>query len=206
MQVVCISDTHNHHQLLDGLIPEGDMLIHAGDIAIHGSIAEIQDFVDWFSQQPHQYKIFIAGNHDRALEQQFAEIKIPSNVYYLENQAIEIAGLTIWGSPVSPPFRSLGFMWDDARRAALYPSIPKPCDIIINHSPPLGQLDLIEEGRHVGCAFLAQRIAEINPSLVVFGHIHEGYGQTQVATTTFVNASIMSRRYQPLNLPIVIEI
>ena len=45
MKIVCISDTHNHHHVLDDNLPDGDMLIHAGDVAIHGSVAEIQEFL-----------------------------------------------------------------------------------------------------------------------------------------------------------------
>lgn len=206
MKIVCISDTHNHHHVLDGNLPDGDMIIHAGDVAIHGSVAEIQEFVDWFSALPHQYKIFVGGNHDGALEHSRELITIPENVIYLENQLVECADLKIWGSPVSPPYRSMGFMWDDARRAELYPQIPKDCDIVINHSPAYGALDQILEGQNVGCQFLAERLAQINPRLVISGHIHEAYGVMQKDSTTYVNASTMTRRYQPHNPALVVEI
>jgi Icc-related predicted phosphoesterase len=205
MKIVCISDTHNHHQVLDGIIPDGDILIHGGDIAIHGSVLEIQQFIDWFSQLPHKYKIFVGGNHDGALEHSKHLINIPTNVIYLENELAEIEGFKIWGSPVSPPFRSFGFMWDDLKRQSLYANTPK-CDILINHSPALGSLDKIIEERHVGCEFLKEAIERIKPKLVISGHIHEGYGKIEQNGIIYVNASIMTRYYKPLNQPICVEL
>lgn len=205
MKIVCISDTHNHHQVLDGIIPAGDILIHGGDIAIHGSVAEIQEFINWFSQLPHKYKIFVGGNHDGALEHSKHLINIPADVIYLENQLIEIEGLKIWGSPVSPPYRSFGFMWDDLKRQALYANMPD-CDILINHSPALDSLDKIIEERHVGCEFLKKAIERVKPRLVISGHIHEGYGKLEQNGIIYVNASIMTRYYKPLNQPIIVEL
>lgn len=205
MKIVCISDTHNHHQVLDGIIPAGDILIHGGDIAIHGSVIEIQQFIDWFSQLPHKHKIFVGGNHDGALEHSRHLINIPANVIYLENNLIEIEGLKIWGSPVSPPYRSFGFMWDDLKRQALYANMPD-CDILINHSPALDSLDKIIEERHVGCKFLKDAIERVKPRLVISGHIHEGYGKLEQNGIIYVNASIMTRYYKPLNQPIIVEL
>lgn len=65
--LVLISDTHSCHGSLAPL-PEGDILIHAGDITKHGTIKEVEDFVQWFSALPYMYKIFVAGNHDHSLE------------------------------------------------------------------------------------------------------------------------------------------
>ncbi|OGM44764.1 hypothetical protein ABOM_007383 [Aspergillus bombycis] len=60
IRVVCVSDTHS--QRCD--IPDGDILIHAGDLSQHGSALEIQETVDWLKSLPHQYKVVISGNSD----------------------------------------------------------------------------------------------------------------------------------------------
>ena len=44
IRVVCISDTHT---LKWHNVPDGDLLIHAGDLADDGSVREIQAAVDW---------------------------------------------------------------------------------------------------------------------------------------------------------------
>ena len=67
--VVCISDTHGTQPNL----PPGDLLLHAGDLTQWGTFAEIQAQLTWLSQQPHQYKVVIAGNHDLLLDQEFRQ-------------------------------------------------------------------------------------------------------------------------------------
>ena len=61
IRVVCLSDTH------DGMnvkIPDGDLLIHAGDLTNVGDLESIQRQVDWLAGMPHRYKVLVAGNHD----------------------------------------------------------------------------------------------------------------------------------------------
>jgi len=36
-------------------LSEGDLLILASDVASFGMIDEIEDFVDWFANQPFKY-------------------------------------------------------------------------------------------------------------------------------------------------------
>ncbi|KAF9894436.1 hypothetical protein FE257_007939 [Aspergillus nanangensis] len=61
IRVVCISDTHTL-EWTD--IPDGDLLIHAGDLANDGSVREIQASIDWLRTLPHPHKVVICGNHD----------------------------------------------------------------------------------------------------------------------------------------------
>lgn len=204
MKIVCISDTHSKYREMQHPIPDGDILIHAGDLVRYGTIEELQDFIDWYSKLPYRYKIFIGGNHDGGLEHQFNEICIPDNLIYLENTLIEIEGIKIWGSPVSPPYRSFGFMWDETRREQLYQTVPD-CDILVNHSPPFGTLDRVAEGYHVGCKYLARAIERVQPKIVICGHIHEEYGTLFKDNTLYVNPSIMTKLYQPINAPIAFD-
>jgi predicted phosphodiesterase len=67
VRVICISDTHGQHAALR--VPDGDILIHAGDFMTYGNAPrEIIDFNTWLGRQPHAHKIVIAGNHDRLFE------------------------------------------------------------------------------------------------------------------------------------------
>lgn len=61
IRVVCISDTHS---LEWPDVPQGDLLIHAGDLCNDGSVREIQAAVDWLRTLPHPHKVVIGGNHD----------------------------------------------------------------------------------------------------------------------------------------------
>jgi hypothetical protein len=70
---VCISDTHNQHGKMQDL-PAGDVLIHAGDFTMTGTLVEVEEFLKWFAAQPFQHKILIAGNHEpTAHEAYYAE-------------------------------------------------------------------------------------------------------------------------------------
>lgn len=62
LRLVCISDTHMAHEGV--YIPDGEVLIHAGDATSTGTTDEVTKFLDWFVSQPHGHKILIAGNHD----------------------------------------------------------------------------------------------------------------------------------------------
>lgn len=62
MRIVTISDTHGQHENIQ--LPQGDILIHAGDCSKRGKKSEIDHFLDWFEKQAFEYKILIAGNHD----------------------------------------------------------------------------------------------------------------------------------------------
>jgi Icc-related predicted phosphoesterase len=207
MKVVLISDTHTRHR--DIILPEGDILIHAGDVSSRGKKSEIDDFIEWFQSQPHKFKIFIAGNHDFFFEKVVKNnVKVEiKNVIYLNDSGCEIEGLKFWGSPVQPAFLD----WAFNRNRGLeikqhWDLIPENIDILITHGPPFGILDKTTRGRFVGCEQLAKKVAEIKPKIHVFGHIHEGYGILKTENTTFINASILNEKYIYTNDPIVIEI
>jgi len=67
--VVCVSDTHTPQPSL----PNGDLLLHAGDLSQSGSFEEIQAQLDWINAQPHKHKVVIADNHDILLDPQFVD-------------------------------------------------------------------------------------------------------------------------------------
>lgn len=61
IRVVCLSDTHDR---IVPDVPEGDLLIHAGDLTTAGTAADIQRQIDWLDSLPHRHKVVVAGNHD----------------------------------------------------------------------------------------------------------------------------------------------
>ena len=62
IKFVCVSDTHNLTNKIQ--VPEGDVLIHAGDFTNSGKPDEVEWFNKWLGNLPHKHKIVIAGNHD----------------------------------------------------------------------------------------------------------------------------------------------
>ena len=61
---VCISDTHNRTNA-DTFIPEGDVLLHAGDFSMVGAPGEIEHFVEFMKTLPHKHKVCLEGESHR---------------------------------------------------------------------------------------------------------------------------------------------
>lgn len=190
MRIVCLSDTHGRHRRVD--VPDGDVLVFAGDLTAHGKLAEVREFDDWLGGLPHRHKVVIAGNHDFAFQEQPAAARhLLTNAVYLEDEATTVAGLRVWGSPWQPWFG--GWAFNLARGpeiAAKWALIPPDTDILITHGPPDGRLDVNSGGMTCGCRDLLDRVLEVRPRLHVFGHIHESRGRADTDGITFVNAAV----------------
>lgn len=204
---VVLSDTHCLHRKVE--VPDGDILIHSGDFTSVGRKKEIKDFNNWFSSFPHKYKICIAGNHDILFETQpdVAEALLGDDIIYLKNSFIEIEGIKIWGSPMTPSFGSWAFTrprGKDIRR--IWDNIPEDTDILVTHGPPYGILDMTLEYKAAGCEELSYAILRVQPKYHIFGHIHEGYGVEVRGNTTFINCSVVTRSYSVKNHPISFSI
>ncbi len=207
MKFTVISDTHGKHGQL--VLPDGDVLLHAGDVSSRGLQQEVDDFLQWFAVQPFQYKIFIAGNHDFFFEQATqAEIDgiIPPGVIYLNDSGVTINNINIWGSPISPWFYDWAFNrhrgtpirqhWD---------KIPLGTDLLVTHGPAFEHLDMTSSGLRVGCEDLAEQIEKIQPVWHICGHIHEAYGIQENSSTSYINASVLNERYECVNEPVIFE-
>ncbi len=208
-KIVCLSDTHNCNEQI--VIPDGDILIHAGDATIRGTIDEVVMFNEWFSKLPHHYKIFVAGNHDWLFEtnNRYARNLLDSSIHYLQDSSVKIEKLKIYGSPWQPRFFDWAFnLTRGAELAHKWRLIPENTDILITHGPPFGILDEVPRANwteNTGCEELRRRVETVCPKLHVFGHIHYGYGTTEQFGVKFVNASNCDEYYEPTNAPIVID-
>lgn len=206
MKIVCIADTHSLHDQVN--IPDGDVLVHAGDLTNAGSTKDVIKFNSWIGKLPHKHKIIIAGNHDRCFEHSLSTKAILTNAIYLQDSAITIDNILFWGSPWQPMFYSWAFNLPRGRELAKkWNQIPYTTDVLITHGPPVGILDQTTKGDHVGCVDLKDRISNLhNIKLHVFGHIHNAYGKKKEGRVQYVNASICTEKYDPINEPIVVDI
>jgi Icc-related predicted phosphoesterase len=216
MKIVFISDTHTLHGQMLEEIPEGDVLVHCGDVSSRGIGSEIDNFLFWFSSLPHKNKIFIAGNHDFGFEyrnttlQNTLESIKEDGIHYLQDSGIEIDGIKFWGSPWTPPFYNWAFMLKADEIKEKWEMIPRDTNVLITHGPPRGILDLVVyDQKNVGCPELMEEVLKLQDLKIhAFGHIHEEYGSKTIGENgpIFVNASTCTLRYKPWNKPIVIEI
>ena len=207
MKLVLMSDTHGKRPLT---VPDGDVLIHAGDLSMMGTLGQLQSSIRWLDSLPHKHKIVIAGNHDWLFQ------KAPSvarqlfdrtSITYLQDEQVEIEGLKFYGSPWQPEFCNWAFNLprggEGLRRK--WDAIPDDMDVVITHGPAHGNVGglLPWDQEDVGCELLAQRLEQIQPRLHVCGHVHCGYGLYPQGDVMHVNASAVDEQYLPVNDPVV---
>ncbi|KAJ5715282.1 uncharacterized protein N7483_012463 [Penicillium malachiteum] len=147
VSVVFISDTHNSQVL----IPDGDILIHGGDLTQSGSFEELREAITWLGAQPHHTKIVIAGNHDILLDSARGGSS--------DRAASERAKLD-WGDIIYLENEQTIISCPNGRRLAVYGS-----PFSVRHGNWAFQYPQNEDA-----------LWRVRPRLHVFGHIHEGAG------------------------------
>lgn len=222
MKVICISDTHCKLRQVN--IPDGDILAHAGDLTFRGDINEIAQELHALEKLRSKFKhiLLVFGNHDwlgqnnPSLAKQMCD---DAGVTLLDHSEIVIDGIKFFGSAWQPEFYN--WAYNLPRGQALkdkWDQIPSDTDVLITHTPPYGILDevrrveyipakpggnprVIERMEHVGCEELYKAVERVKPRYHVFGHIHSGYGKFH-GGTIYLNASICTEEYKPLNKPL----
>jgi len=210
MKIWHISDTHTYHDLLT--VPAGiDMVIFSGDCSNprdpYNNEPEVRGFIDWFSHLPIKHKVFVAGNHDTSIEGGLVTKDDFDRecVYYLENNHVTIDGIKIFGSPYTPTF---GYGWsfnkDRNKLERIWCTIiDDDADIVVVHGPPRGMLDLSKDRNgnmeNCGDTSLMNKVTEVSPQLMLFGHIHNTRGIINAGTRTvpgldtiFSNGSVVT--------------
>jgi predicted phosphodiesterase len=226
MKVTLISDTHTKHNQVTPDLPGGDLLIHAGDFMNSGyNPMEALMFFQWFdSIDNYDHKVFIAGNHDRWMQNKSEEalgiLTGYETINYLQDDWITVGDsdphdpnvktAKIYGSPWQPEFYSWAFnlprSGDELK--AKWDTIPTDADILVTHGPAQTYLDTSGAPYNtplLGCELLKERIELIKPKIHVCGHIHGGYGYYYNGHTHFFNASILNEQYNYANLPLSFE-
>ena len=204
MRIVLISDTHGLHRQLE--VPPGDLLIHAGDFTFYSKPPSIlSDFNAWLGSLPHRHKVVVPGNHEFILEEPRNRGAI-TNAILLVDSGVEIEGLSIWGSPVTPLYGGAFGMSNPADRKSYWAQVPEDLDILVTHGPPFGIRDHGGGSeRREGCPELLVAVFRALPPVHVFGHVHAGYGIYRTSDTLFVNASLLGEDGSLSRKPIVIE-
>ncbi|MBD3612813.1 MAG: metallophosphoesterase [Hydrogenovibrio crunogenus] len=185
MKIVHISDSHGRHRNLTEAIEaieRIDVLIHSGDFSDYGIKEETEFFLEWFKSMPAKHKILIAGNHDDTF---FHSSNVSkefdlTGIDYLQDELIEIDGVTFYGSPWTPSPFGGSFTFYPGEGETIWQKIPDDVDVLITHGPKFKTLDLVEKydrTQRLGCPSLAERIDQLdNLKAHLFGHIHEAKG------------------------------
>ena len=214
MQLLLISDTHGQTEALLPLLrsekyAQAHCLIHCGDVTRYGSRKGLKKFADHLSDFKDLHKIVIAGNHDFCFEKHPDEsrhILSDAGIMYLEDEAIEVSGVTFYGIPWTPQFGNWAFMDTPDNLAERWSHVPYGTDVLISHGPPRGILDMTHFGERAGGIEHRTVVSSIRPKLNVFGHIHETYGKEHYMGVDYINACLVNFHYEMVNQPVLYDL
>ena len=211
VRIVVVSDTHGMHRALN--IPACDILIHCGDATNFGAVEEVAAFAGWCNDLKStslvKHIVFCPGNHDLGLYEASATdkathrqtLKKISKVHYLVDSAVTLCGLRIYGSPWTRRAMSKwAFPFESEQKAYdIFKRIPEDVDILVTHGPPKGIMD-----SGFGSIALMDIVQKRQPTYHLFGHVHEGYGQQTIGSTTFVNGCSLDERKLANHAPMLL--
>uniref|UniRef100_A0A1I7UYS7 Metallophos domain-containing protein n=1 Tax=Caenorhabditis tropicalis TaxID=1561998 RepID=A0A1I7UYS7_9PELO len=237
VRFVCIGCTHGEQMDLSRL-PPGDVLLVAGDFTSCGLPNEVYNFNKLLGKLKYAYKVVIGGNHECTFDDTFLKLNkesepkemalkqallsaihsdskggisakdLLSNAIYLEDNVIELFGITIYGTPWQPKVDNWAF--NLSRGQSLldkWNMIPAGVDVLLTHTPPLGHGDTMNNGQRMGCVELLNTVFKrVRPKYHVFGHIHEGYGCTTDGYTKFINCCLCNENLDMKNEPVIFDI
>jgi Icc-related predicted phosphoesterase len=208
MRIIAFSDTHGVHNKIE--IPDGDILIFAGDMCNDGSYEQLIDFINWLKRLPHKEKVIIAGTHDVLFykEPDNAKKLFKGIATYLQDSLTIVDGMKIYGSSWHSVSDRWAFNLPRGKESKeKWDMIPDDIDILITHTPPYSILDKTSRDRSVGCRDLYNTISNrLNLKYHIFGHIHYSHGNLINNNTEYVNGSIYCKRRMPtLGKPIILD-
>jgi len=196
MKIALFSDSHGNHEQI--VIPAADILIFAGDMTNCRSQSDDLEFNRFLGTLPHPHKIVIAGNHDNYLVRDRREAKaLFTEAIYLQDEAVQVCGITIYGAPWQPFFNDLACDAFALPRGGplkeKWDLIPAGIDILVTHTPPAGVLDL-DGGIGHGCFDLTGAVARVQPKYHVFGHVHTQHGTVRHGPTISINCNVQGKK------------
>lgn len=207
----------------------GDLLLICGDILpldcqdddIEAHSWMCNKFLPWLRGLHYKKKAFIAGNHDFLLYNMMTNCngqhRKPSRVkfklaygiwddmkdiVYLQDNGFDYEGYHIWGMPWIEDLSRWAFYTKDIGQYTK--KIPKNLDILMTHMPPrvlnYGVSLDIPGIPDYGSQVLANAVlAEKNPRLHIFGHVHSGsHILYKYQSTHFQNVSWLNEQYRPI--------
>ena len=213
--IVAVADLHGR---LPKDIPPCDLLLIAGDISPNRcrdyDMVESwlrKRFRPWLEKVPARHVVGVAGNHDFIFQHQRELIPNDLRWHYLQDSGIELEGVKIWGTPWCPRYDGWAFEADEDELAAIASLIPAGTDIVLSHCPPRGIADVCygnSASGSLGSRALLERVCQVRPRLVVFGHAHTAkHGPTTIVPGTVgYNVACADEANCPHYAPTIIEV
>jgi Icc-related predicted phosphoesterase len=187
MKLLLFSDLHADVRAAHAVVQQArdvDVVVGAGDF---GNVRRhLSDCIEVL-RTIEKPAVLVAGNNESS-EELSAACRSWRSAQVLHGNGVSIGGVTFFGLgggvPVTP-FGSWSYDFSEAQASALLATCPARC-VLVSHSPPKGVVDIASNGRSLGSVAVRDTIVNIQPRLVVCGHIHASAGQRAVVGDTVV--------------------
>jgi uncharacterized protein len=191
MKFLALTDIHAAYHTAEEIIKKEspDVLIIGGDLTTVGSVAEAETALDIF-QRSVPGLFCIAGNMDLV---QHDELYVRRGFSLNGRGTIinDIGFFGVSGAPISRLHTPYEITEEEILRRIMegYHQVQgAKRKILISHAPPYGtRVDLVHSGFHVGSTAVRDFIEEVQPDLVICGHIHESRGKDKIETSVVIN-------------------
>jgi len=202
MKLLCITDLHGDHDVLDYILSTAgavDLVLLGGDITHFGTPNAAESVVRQI-QRSGLDVLAVAGNCDsEAIDARLAELGVS-----LYGRGVVREGIGFHGVSAMPPWH--GSMYElteqqiaEALQQGYEQLQPRMQHVVLTHTPPRDTtLDVTRRGEHVGSIAVRGFVDARQPSLVVCGHIHEARGIEQLGAAHVVNCGPAFQGYYAL--------
>ncbi len=175
MKILAFSDVHCDHAACEALAAaanQADLIIGAGDFAQRREgLAETMAILEPFADKA----VYVAGNNETP-----EELRAATSAEVLHGEMTERLGLKIYGlGGAIPELNITAFESFDIPEAEAAPMLAAAsgADILICHSPPKGFADVMASRGSMGSVEIRNTIESVQPKLMVFGHVHDCWGE-----------------------------
>lgn len=205
-KLVALSDTHERHRQID--VPDGDVLMFAGDLTMTGEMAAVKDFAHWLADLPHEHKLVIGGNHDCCFtdhrrDKAIALLEGDAGALYLQGHGTTIGELNVFGTPWTQTYNEWCLQKDEDGLRREFQRIPADTDVLVSHGPAYGTGDYLDGYGHIGSEALRDVVERVQPDLHLYGHVHQHHGRQAPGS---YNVSVLDGEYNVVAEPVVIEV
>lgn len=226
-----VSDLHGY---LPKETPNCDVMFCCGDIVpleyqsdtIKSVSWFLLEFVPWVDSLPCKKFVFIGGNHDFFLEALACSDNMQivtrsandvmkrllvgnhkgrhNKLVYLMDNSYEYEGYKFYGTPWIEDLSRWAFYKNEEEIKCIYNNIPKQCDVLLTHMPPITndcgmvrQHGCFNTFAQYGSQALAEAIVDRNIRWSLCGHVHSGNHVPElIGGTNYVNVSIKDEDYK----------
>ncbi|RJQ17183.1 hypothetical protein C4573_03970 [Candidatus Woesearchaeota archaeon] len=171
MKILAFGDTHDDKKAFARAKEKAKQV----DIAVCiGDLSVFQRDIDYFLKELNSFPVHVLlvhGNHED-LDSLKKQCEKYDNIFLIHDGFYKKDDVMFLG------YGGGGFSTTDAyfeERAKVYKQLTKGRTVFVLHQPPYGKVDTLYDGSHVGNKSFTRFIEEVQPVLVICGHIHETF-------------------------------